>query len=100
MESPTVKSFKLRGTRITAAQLDARERLWTTYGVDYVDHGIDLEGLFPGREKIVAEIGFGMGEATITLDFFQDFALAKVDATLWPLIGTTFPVTVKPTSAA
>ncbi len=67
MESPTVKSFKLRGTRITAAQLDARERLWTTYGVDYVDHGIDLEGLFPGREKIVAEIGFGMGEATIAI---------------------------------
>ena len=46
------------------------------------------------------EILSGLGDATITLDFFQDFAAAKVDATLWPLIGTTFPVTVKPTSAS
>ena len=48
------------------------------------------------------EILQGIGDATITLSFFQDFAAAKVDATLWPLAdgGTTFPVTVKPTSAA
>ena len=48
------------------------------------------------------EILQGMGDATITLDFFQDFAASKVDATLWPLAsaGTTFPVTVKPTSAS
>jgi len=48
------------------------------------------------------EILQGMGDATITLSFFQDFAAAKVDATLWPLAsgGSTFPVTVKPTNAA
>lgn len=46
------------------------------------------------------EILSGLGDAKITLAFFQDFAAAKVDATLWPLVGTTFPVTVKPTSAA
>lgn len=48
------------------------------------------------------EILQGLGDATITLSFFQDFALSKVDATLWPLAdaGTTFPVTVKPTSAS
>lgn len=48
------------------------------------------------------EILQGMGDATITLDFFQDFAASKVDATIWTLAnaGTTFPVTVKPTSAA
>jgi hypothetical protein len=48
------------------------------------------------------EILQGMGDATITLSFFQDFAAAKVDATLWPLAdaGTTFPVVVKPTSAS
>jgi len=47
------------------------------------------------------EILQGMGDATITCDFFQDFAANKVDQTLQPLAaaGTTFPVTVKPTSA-
>lgn len=44
----------------------------------------------------------GMGDATITVEWQQDFAAAEIDATLWPLAsaGTTFPVTVKPTSAA
>lgn len=44
----------------------------------------------------------GMGDATITLTMFQDFAAGSVDATLWPLSqsGAPFPVTIKPTSAA
>lgn len=48
------------------------------------------------------EILQGMGDATITLSFFQDFAAGSVDATLWPLSqsGSSFPVTVKPTNAA
>lgn len=44
----------------------------------------------------------GLGDATITCDFFQDFAAGSLDATLWPLSqsGATFVVSVKPTSAA
>jgi hypothetical protein len=44
----------------------------------------------------------GLGDATITLSVFQDFAAGSVHATVWPLYsaGTTFPVTVRPTSAA
>lgn len=43
----------------------------------------------------------GLGDATITLDIFQDFAAGSVDATLWPLSqsGGTFVIVVKPTSA-
>ncbi len=43
----------------------------------------------------------GMGDAKITLDFFQDFAAGSVDATLWPLSqsGGTFLVSIKPTNA-
>ena len=64
MERPTIKSFKLRGTRITAAQIDARERLWSQFGVTYNSELLDLQSLFSGFEKVVMEIGFGMGEAT------------------------------------
>lgn len=48
------------------------------------------------------EILQGLGDATITLSVFQDFAAASVDATLWPLSqsGATFVVTVKATNAA
>lgn len=43
----------------------------------------------------------GLGDAKVTLDFFQDFAAGKVHATLQPLIGSSTPFTleVRPTSA-
>ncbi len=44
----------------------------------------------------------GLGDAKITITFFQDFAGGKTHATLQPLIGSNTPVTieVRPTSAA
>ena len=67
MDTPTIKSFKLRGTRITAAQESARERLWDTYGIDLSDISLDLAKEFPDSNKVVMEIGFGMGEATVEI---------------------------------
>lgn len=48
------------------------------------------------------EHGQGLGDASIALEFFQDFDVGEVDATLWPLSqsGATFPVTIKPFNAA
>jgi flagellar basal body P-ring protein FlgI len=44
----------------------------------------------------------GLGDGTISADFFQDFAAASVDATLFPLhsAGSTFTVEVRPVNAA
>lgn len=44
----------------------------------------------------------GLGDAKITIKFFQDFAAGKVHATLQPLIGSTtgVAVEVRPTSGA
>jgi hypothetical protein len=44
----------------------------------------------------------GLGDAKITIDFFQDMASGKTHATLQPLIGSTTPVAVevRATSAA
>ena len=44
----------------------------------------------------------GLGDAKVTVDFFQDFAAGKVHATLQPLIGSSTPFTleVRPTSGA
>jgi hypothetical protein len=42
----------------------------------------------------------GLGDASITVDFFQDFAAGKTHATLQPLIGssTGIVIEVRPTS--
>jgi hypothetical protein len=40
----------------------------------------------------------GLKQATLTLNFMQDFALGSVDATLNPLLGTLATVVIKPTS--
>ena len=42
----------------------------------------------------------GLKDWSVNLEFNQDFAAGAVDATLWPLLGTTTTVTVKATSAA
>jgi hypothetical protein len=44
----------------------------------------------------------GLGDASISIDFFQDFAGGKTHATLQPLIASTTPIVVevRPTSAA
>ncbi|MGW3808855.1 radical SAM protein [Micromonospora sp. NPDC005113] len=42
----------------------------------------------------------GLKDWTVSIEFNQDFAASEVDATLWPLLGTTTAVTVKATSAS
>jgi tRNA (guanine-N7-)-methyltransferase len=74
MEPLTVRSYRIRGTRITGSQLAAREKLWVKYGVEFQESQIDLRKLFPASQQIIMEIGFGMGEGTalIARDFPQD----------------------------
>ena len=74
MEPLTVRSYRIRGTRITGSQLAAREKLWVKYGVEFQESQIDLRKLFPTSQQIIMEIGFGMGEgsALIARDFPQD----------------------------
>ena len=42
----------------------------------------------------------GLKDGSVSLDFHQDFGADSVDATLWPLLGTTVTIVIKPTSAA
>jgi hypothetical protein len=81
----------------------------TVNSVDLSDHcsSVTIETQFDevdgtGFGATYKQLLQGLGDATITLSMFQDFVAGSVDATLWPLSqsGATFPVTVKPTSAA
>lgn len=42
----------------------------------------------------------GLGDHKLTLEFMQDFAVAEVDATLSPIVGTLVPFNIKPTNSA
>jgi tRNA (guanine-N7-)-methyltransferase len=64
MERPTVRSYSIRGSRITVAQRQAKTALQIVHGIEFKQEVIDLKAIFPKANKVIMEIGFGMGEAT------------------------------------
>jgi tRNA (guanine-N7-)-methyltransferase len=64
MERPTVRSYSIRGSRITVAQRQAKTALQMVHGIEFKQEIIDLKAIFPKANKVIMEIGFGMGEAT------------------------------------
>ena len=64
MEQPSIRSYRIRGSRITGPQQSALDKYWGVYGIDYSTSFIDPAALFPNSKEIILEIGFGMGEAT------------------------------------
>ena len=64
MERPTVRSYSIRGSRITVAQRQAKTALQIVHGIEFKQEVIDLKAIFPKAHKVIMEIGFGMGEAT------------------------------------
>lgn len=42
----------------------------------------------------------GLKDATVSLNFHQDFAASEVEATIYPLIGAETQLVIKPTSSA
>ena len=64
MERPSVRSYSIRGSRITAAQRIAKDALQEVHGIEFKQERINIPSIFPASEKVIMEIGFGMGEAT------------------------------------
>jgi tRNA (guanine-N7-)-methyltransferase len=64
MEQDSVRTYRLRGSRITAPQQSAQDKFWDIYGMQYSEDFIDIPQLFPKSKNVILEIGFGMGEAT------------------------------------
>lgn len=64
MEEPTVRSYRIRGSRITGPQQAALDKHWNSYGIEASNQVLDFPTLFPDSKEVILEIGFGMGEAT------------------------------------
>ena len=59
-----VRSFVLRGGRLTEGQQRALNELWPRFGVADDDAEINLQALFGNLAPVVMEIGFGNGDAS------------------------------------
>jgi len=59
-----VRSFVLRGGRLTAGQKRALDELQPRYGVTAGEGELDFEVLFGNDHPVIMEIGFGDGNAT------------------------------------
>ena len=64
MERPSVRSYNIRGSRITDAQRTAKDALQKVHGIEFKQEQINIPAIFPASQKVIMEIGFGMGEAT------------------------------------
>ena len=71
MEQSSIRTYRLRGSRITGPQQSALDKYWAAYGIEYSTEFLNNTSLFPTADEVVLEIGFGMGEATalIARDF-------------------------------
>lgn len=63
-ERRAVRSFVLRGGRLTDGQKRALEELWPRWGVDPGDGPLDFADLYGNDAPVILEIGFGDGDAT------------------------------------
>ena len=63
-ERRSVRSYVLRGGRLTDGQKRALRELWPRWGVEPGDDRIDFAALFGNRHPVILEIGFGDGAAT------------------------------------
>lgn len=78
-------------------------------GVTLSDHANQVKVEDTRESKTITAFGAtsitvtkGLGDAKMSVTFFQDFAAGKTHATLQPLVGSSTPVSieVRPTSAA
>lgn len=91
------------------AKVILRDAFISVNGVTLSDHANEVsidsekdEHDTTGFGATSKEISLGLGDGSISMTFFQDFAAGSVDATLWPIHNgsTAVPIVVRPTSAA
>jgi len=59
-----VRSFVLRGGRLTEGQKRALEEFWPRFGIEKGESPLDFKTLFGNDAPVIMEIGFGNGDAT------------------------------------
>lgn len=63
----TIRSFVVRGGRITEAQQRALDAAWPRYGINFENTQLDLDPVFGRSAPRTLEIGFGNGDNLVAL---------------------------------
>ena len=79
---------------VNSVQLESKA---TSVTLNYEVEAVDLTS-FDGTGA--RKSGAGLVNASAEIVFLQDFASAQTEATLYPLVGTTTTIVLKPTSSA
>jgi tRNA (guanine-N7-)-methyltransferase len=66
-----IRSYVIRGGRITQAQKKAFDNAWTYYGLSLFDGQIDPVTTFGRQAPLVVEVGFGMGDSLLQMAIAQ-----------------------------
>jgi tRNA (guanine-N7-)-methyltransferase len=77
----TIRSYVIRGGRLTASQQQALETCWPTYGLEVDDGLLHSVNVFGRQAPLVLEIGFGMGDSLLEMAIAnpdQDFIGVEV----------------------
>jgi tRNA (guanine-N7-)-methyltransferase len=62
-----IRSYVIRGGRITEGQKKAFDSAWPAYGLSLFDGAINPEVLFGRKAPLVLEVGFGMGDSLLQM---------------------------------
>lgn len=62
-----IRSYVIRGGRMTDAQQKAFDQWWPEYGLSLHDGLIDPEEVFQRKAPLVIEVGFGMGDSLLSM---------------------------------
>ena len=53
MEQSSIRTYRLRGSRITGPQQSALDKYWDAYGIEYSTEFLNITSLFPTAEQVV-----------------------------------------------
>lgn len=62
-----IRSYVIRGGRLTTSQQKALEAHSADYVVDFKPEPLNTESLFGNAHPVIVEIGFGMGDSLLTM---------------------------------
>lgn len=62
-----IRSYVIRGGRMTDGQKKAFDHAWESYGLSLFDGAFDHQAVFGRKAPLVVEVGFGMGDSLLEM---------------------------------
>lgn len=87
--------FVYNDAHVTINSVDLSDHVQSV-SLDVAVTEADVTSMSDDWDMVIA----GRKRVSGSITFYQDFAASEVDATVWPLVGTTTNLVIRPTAAA